>query len=70
MGKSSPKTYYATVRQVRDPFNEFIEFAEIDIHEDILKELGWNENTDISCTVKLGPNGNVLVLERVELDKM
>lgn len=68
MEKSEPKSYYTFTEVVKDPFNELTDDLYITIHEDVLKELGWDENTLLKSTVKLGTNGNVLVVERLELD--
>ena len=36
----------------------------VQIPEEILQELGWNEDTEIKIEVKLGQSGNVLVLSK------
>ena len=62
MPTNIPKKYEAVVKVKKDPFNELWDYAYIELHEDIVAELGWDENTLLKSTVKMGKYGNVLVV--------
>lgn len=69
MSKVSSEIHYVHLTKIRDPFNELCEDIGLEIHESILEQLGWDENTLLHCSVRMGTNGNVLVIERAkELD--
>ena len=68
MGKVASEAYWVQLTKIRDPFNELCEDVGIEIHENILRELGWDENTILSCTVRMGEKGNILVIERSPWD--
>ena len=68
MGKLSPEAYYVQLTKIRDPFNELCEDVGIEIHENILRELGWDEGTALFCSIRMGERGNILVIERSPLD--
>jgi hypothetical protein len=68
MSTLSSESHLVHVSKIRDPFNELCEDLAIEIHENILEELGWDEGTLLNAYVKLGTIGNVLVIERAELD--
>ena len=71
MEKAPVNIHLVHLKKVRDPFNELCEDLMIELHENILKELGWDEDTYVVCSVKLGKDGNVLVIERYkELDTL
>lgn len=70
MGKLSPEAYYVQLTKIRDPFNELCEDVGIEIHENILRELGWDEGTNLFCTIRMGERGNILVIERSPLDNL
>jgi hypothetical protein len=36
----------------------------IELPEELLKELGWKEGLEVDLSVKLGPNGNVIVISK------
>jgi len=69
MGKVASESYYVQLTKIRDPFNELCDDVGIEIHENILQELGWDEQTLLSCSIRMGTNGNVLLIERCPLDK-
>jgi len=69
MSKVASEAYYVQLTKIRDPFNELCEDVGIEIHENILQELGWDEHTLLSCSIRMGTNGNVLLIERCPLDK-
>ena len=56
MSKVASESFYVHLTKIRDPFNELCEDVGIEIHENILRELGWDENTVLSCTVRIGNN--------------
>lgn len=69
MGTLSSETHFVHLTKIRDPFNELCGDVAVEIHESILKELGWDEETLLYSHVRMGNNGNVLVIERIkELD--
>ena len=68
MGKLSPEAYYVQLSKIRDPFNELCEDVGVEIHENILRELGWDEGTALFCSIRMGERGNILVIERSPLD--
>ena len=68
MSTLASEAYYVQLSKIRDPFNDLCEDVGIEIHENILRELGWDENTILSCTVRMGEKGNILVIERSPLD--
>lgn len=69
MSKVSSEIHYVHLTKIRDPFNELCEDIGLEIHESILEQLGWDEDTLLYCSVRMGTNGNVLVIERAkELD--
>ena len=69
MSTLASEAYYVQLSKIRDPFNELCEDVGIEIHENILRELGWDEGTALFCTIRMGTNGNVLLIERCPLDK-
>ena len=69
MSKVASESFYVHLTKIRDPFNELCEDVGIEIHENILQELGWDEQTLLSCSIRMGTNGNVLLIERCPLDK-
>ena len=64
MGKIASEAYWVQLTKIRDPFNDLCEDVGIEIHENILRELGWDENTLLFCTVRMGS----LVIERSPWD--
>lgn len=66
MSKVSSELHYVHLTKIRDPFNELCEDIGLQIHESILEQLGWDENTILYCSVRMGTNGNVLVVERAK----
>lgn len=65
----STEYYEAMVHVKRDPFNDLYECAELILHENIARELGWIAGDELYCSVRMGERGNVLVIERAkELD--
>ena len=68
MEKVASEARWVQLTKIRDPFNDLCEDVGIEIHENILRELGWDENTLLYCTVRMGTHGNVLVIERSPLD--
>ena len=36
----------------------------IELPDEIVDDLGWNEDTEVNLEAKLGPNGNVLVVSK------
>lgn len=61
--------YETTLHVKRDPFNDLYECAELILHENIARELGWIAGDELYCSVRMGERGNVLVIERAkELD--
>lgn len=36
----------------------------IELPDELMKELGWKEGLELDLSVKLGPNGNVIVIKR------
>lgn len=71
MEREPTERYFVHLTKVRDPFNELCEDLAIELHENILEKLGWDENTIVECSIKLGHAGNVLVIERYkELDNL
>ena len=36
----------------------------VQIPDEIIQELGWNEDTEIKMEIKLGDTGNVLVISK------
>lgn len=65
----STESHWVYLTKIRDPFNELCEDVGIEIHENILRELGWDEETLLCSYVRMGQDGNVLVIERAkELD--
>lgn len=62
----SPEVHYVHLTKIRDPFDELCEDLSVEIHENILAKLGWDEDTLLNCYVRMGTNGNVLVIERAK----
>jgi len=38
----------------------------IELPDELIEELGWKEGLDFDLSVKLGPNGNVIVISRIK----
>jgi len=36
----------------------------IELPDELLKELGWEEGNELDLSIKLGTNGNVIVIKR------
>ena len=68
MSTLASEAYYVQLSKIRDPFNELCEDVGIEIHENILRELGWDEGTALFCSIRMGERGNILVIERSPLD--
>lgn len=69
MATLSSEAHFVHLTKIRDPFNELCEDLSVEIHENILEELGWDEHTLLNCYVRMSERGNVLVIERAkELD--
>lgn len=62
----SSESHYVHLSKIRDSFGELCEDVVIEVHENILEELGWNEETLLHSYVRMGQNGNVLVIERTK----
>jgi len=41
-------------------------YCYIELPDELLKELGWKEGLELDLSVKLGPNGNVIVISRIK----
>lgn len=61
--KISNSSYLVHVNKIEDDY--FIEIPEI-----MLQELGWEEGTDLTVELKLGTNGNVLLISRKNHDSL
>ena len=60
MGKVESKTYKCVV----EVENELDPSYFITLPDELIEELGWNEETDLVSEIKMGPRGNVLVVSR------
>jgi len=38
----------------------------IELPDELIEELGWKEGLELDLSVKLGPNGNVIVISRIK----
>lgn len=61
---SSQVKYTTTIKQGYDPVDGYYYF--VDIPDNMLKELGWDEKTKLDAEVKLGTKGNVILISRCE----
>lgn len=59
--RTSNKTYIEKIQYEKDP-DSGEEFWFVNIPEELLEQLSWKEGTELKLEVKLGPNGNVLVI--------
>jgi hypothetical protein len=56
------KVYTTTIKQDYDVKDGY--FYYIELPDEILEGLGWQEGTEVELSVKLGTHGNVLVITR------
>ena len=56
------KTYIAKIKQDYDVKEGYFQY--IEIPDELLQELGWKEGDKLNLSVKLGDNGNVIVVTR------
>jgi len=38
----------------------------IELPDELMKELGWKEGSEVEMSVKLGLNGNVIVISKIK----
>lgn len=62
--KISPKKYYCWIEPIKDPFNELTDDCYLTFPEELLEEMGWKEGDNVNLEVKMGTNGNVLVITK------
>jgi hypothetical protein len=62
MEKANNKVYKSKIRQDYDVKDGY--FYYIELPNELIKELGWYEDLKVDVTVKLGDNGNVIVVAR------
>ena len=56
------KTYKVKVKEDYDAKEGYFQYVEIP--DELLQELGWKEGDKLNLSVKLGDNGNVIVVTR------
>ena len=56
------KTYKVKVKEDYDVKEGYFQYVEIP--DELLQELGWKEDDKLNLSVKLGDNGNVIVVTR------
>ena len=56
------KTYTTKIKQDYDVKEGYFQYVEIP--DELLQELGWKEGDKLNLSVKLGDNGNVIVVTR------
>ena len=56
------KTYKVKVKEDYDVKEGYFQYVEIP--DELLQELGWKEGDKLNLSVKLGDNGNVIVVTR------
>lgn len=62
MDKIENKSYKTKIRQ--DYHVKTGYFYYIELHNELIEELGWYEDLKVDVTVKLGEDGNVMVITR------
>ena len=56
------KTYKVKIKEDYDVKEGYFQYVEIP--DELLQELGWEEGDKLNLSVKLGDNGNVIVVTR------
>ena len=59
--RASNKRYIETIKRGTDP-DSGEEFYFVNLPQELVEQFGWEEETELKVEVKLGPNGNVLVI--------
>ena len=57
------KKYSAKIQEAWDPEDGYFHF--ITLPEELLKEMGWSEGTEVDINVQLAEYNNVLVISKV-----
>lgn len=59
--RASNKTYVEKIKRGIDS-DSGEEFYFVNLPQELVEQFGWKEETELKVEVKLGPNGNVLVI--------
>jgi hypothetical protein len=57
------KTYTSKIKEIWDPDEGYIHY--VPLPEELLKEMGWSEGTEVDIKVQLTDYNNVLVISKV-----
>ena len=60
--RATNKTYITKIKQEYDVKDGYFQY--IELPQELLDELGWKEGDKLELSVKLGTQGNVIVVNR------